>query len=223
MQVTAKSVFSDATVLCETQTRDIDTSHLNQAQKHYLKGVSENRQWEFTAGRLCAVQAIRGLGGSETEIPVGERGEPIWPKGFVGSITHTQGYAAAAVALRSEVITVGIDAETNDPVSDRALRRIGTREELSWVESKRGLEFRNPGKLLFAAKEAVFKAWFPLEKKWLGFLDAQITFNEDDGSFDVEILKSKQLRRMSGMFFIDQDYLFTAIEILAGDLPNSYA
>ena len=99
MQVTAKSVFSDATVLCETQTRDIDTSHLNQVQRHYLKGVSENRQWEFTAGRLCAVQAIRGLGGSETEIPVGERGEPIWPKGFVGSITHTQGYAAAAVAV----------------------------------------------------------------------------------------------------------------------------
>ena len=124
MQVTAKSVFSDAIVLCETQTRDIDTSHLNQAQKHYLKGVSENRQWEFTAGRLCAVQAIRGLGGSETEIPVGERGEPIWPKGFVGSITHTQGYAAAAVALRSEVITVGIDAETNDPVSDLSLIHI---------------------------------------------------------------------------------------------------
>ena len=37
MEVTAKSVFSDATVLCETQTRDIDTSHLNQAQRHYLK------------------------------------------------------------------------------------------------------------------------------------------------------------------------------------------
>ena len=142
MQVTAKSVFSDATVLCETQTRDIDTSHLNQAQRHYLKGVSENRRGIYR-GRLCAVQAIRGLGGSETEIPVGERGEPIWPKGFVGSITHTQGYAAAAVALRSEVITVGIDAETNDPVSDRALRRIGTREEIS-CGIKRGLEFCNP-------------------------------------------------------------------------------
>ena len=47
-----------------------------------------------------------------------------------------------------------------------------------------------------------------LLKKMARVLDAQITFNEDDRSFDVEILKSKRLRRMSGMFFIDQDYLF---------------
>ena len=47
-------------------------------------------------------------------------------------------------------------------------------------------------RLLFCAKEATYKAWFPLTLRWLGFEDAHITFTvgDDDrsGTFHSELL-----------------------------------
>jgi 4'-phosphopantetheinyl transferase EntD len=43
-------------------------------------------------------------------------------------------------------------------------------------------------RLLFSAKESVYKAWFPLTRRWLGFSDADITFNAADGTFEARLL-----------------------------------
>ena len=45
--------------------------------------------------------------------------------------------------------------------------------------------------MLFCAKEATYKAWFPITKRWLGFEDALITFEqtaETSGTFISRIL-----------------------------------
>ena len=57
------------------------------------------RRLEFDTVRHCARQALGELGYSPAPLLKGEWGEPQWPKGIVGSMTHCQGYRAAAVAL----------------------------------------------------------------------------------------------------------------------------
>ena len=57
-------------------------------------------------------------------------------------------------------------------------------------------------RILFCAKEATYKAWFPLTRRWLGFEDAHIIFdvNSDgiSGEFVSQILidpTARQARR----------------------------
>ncbi|MAU39384.1 MAG: 4'-phosphopantetheinyl transferase [Actinobacteria bacterium] len=213
VQVSSKAIFSEGVVLCEIHNSSIGHVPITKEQEQYLSNASENRKWEFKAGRLCAAQAMEKLGGFQTEIRSGKRGEPHWPKGFIGSITHKGRYAAAAVGRRESLLSIGIDVEMNDRLSEKVLQRIALPEELSWLKSQEGSKYQNPEKLLFAAKEAVFKAWFPIQQCWLGFSEAHVAFNEGMETFHVSILRSGNLRSMSGKFFIDQDHILAGVEV----------
>jgi len=76
----------------------------------------DKRRREFTTGRACARAALSQLGIGPTAIPGGARGQPLWPPGIVGSITHCRGYCACAVARAERVVSLGIDAEANLPL-----------------------------------------------------------------------------------------------------------
>jgi 4'-phosphopantetheinyl transferase EntD len=81
----------------------------------------------------------------------------------VGSITHCPGFAAAAVARAQDVAALGIDAEPAGPVPPRFLDRIATATEVRDLARLTGQADGLPwGRILFSAKEAVYKAWFPL-------------------------------------------------------------
>jgi 4'-phosphopantetheinyl transferase EntD len=102
-----------------------------------------------------------------------------------GSITHCAGYRAAAVARTGDLLTIGLDAEPDDKLPD-AVSLPGERARLRWLAATA------PGpswdRLLFSAKESVYKAWFPLARRWLGFEDADITINPADGTFTARLL-----------------------------------
>lgn len=146
-----------------------------------ISGATEKRRREFRTARLCAHQAIRLLSLEPQPVLRGERGAPVWQRGVVGSITHCAGYRAAVVAR--DVLAIGIDAEPHRPVSNGLLARIATTAEVADLD-RLGVE--DPGRLLFSAKESIYKAWHPLTGRWLGFLDAVVTFNLE-GSFTARI------------------------------------
>ncbi|MEM7792797.1 MAG: 4'-phosphopantetheinyl transferase, partial [Verrucomicrobiota bacterium] len=50
------------------------------------------RQQEFIAGRKCARAALAELGQLHGPILANGKGAPVWPDGFVGSITHCKGF-----------------------------------------------------------------------------------------------------------------------------------
>ena len=145
----------------------------------------EKRRREFVTGRVCARRALTALGVAPL-LPIlkGSRGEPLWPHGVVGSITHCAGYRAAAVARASDVASIGIDAEPNEPLPDGVLSMVATPGEVAAVPELRAVDGPH---LLFCAKEAVYKAWYPLMQQWLGFEDAVITVDAA-GTFAVELL-----------------------------------
>jgi len=152
------------------------------------RSVAKRRN-EFVTVRYCARLALEQLGAPPVPILKGEKGEPTWPDGIVGSLTHCAGFRGAVVGRGGEVRSVGIDAEPHDVLPDGVLNAVslaGERAELAALPDDRHWD-----RILFCAKEATYKAWFPLTKRWLGFEDAHITFTvagEGAGTFVSRIL-----------------------------------
>ncbi len=181
--------------------------------------VGKRRQ-EFTTSRVCARVALAKLGLPPTPLVHGSGGEPLWPSGVVGSITHCAGYRAAAVANTTHIVTIGIDAEPNCALPDGVLEKIAIGEELIWLR-----EFRStsPGvcwdRLLFSAKETVYKAWFTLARRWLGFEDAAITVDPISCTFSVRLLvpgplwAGGPLTGFAGRWLVCAGRLLTAIAL----------
>jgi 4'-phosphopantetheinyl transferase EntD len=154
-----------------------------------LSRAVDKRRREFTTGRHCARQALTKLGVAPAPIPRTSSGAPEWPPGFVGSITHCAAYRAAAVAPAASVATIGIDAEPHERLPDGVLSTVTRSPEVAHLAD---LARRHPGthwdRLLFCAKEAVYKAWFPLTQRWLGFEEAEVAIDPDAGTFAARFL-----------------------------------
>lgn len=208
-----KDLFSSSVAITETRDTKIDASFLSLAERTYLENVSQNRKREFIAGRFCAHEAMVLANVPQEHIQIGEKGEPIWPPNIVGSITHSHGYAAAAVARKSDVVSLGLDAEIDEPLSSKVLRRISNTQEQEWAENVGGTLVQHPGKVLFSAKEATYKAWYPITHEWLGFKEALINFDDQGNTFTVHIQKNGPIREMHGKYTIRKDVIVTAIEV----------
>ncbi len=185
------------------------------------KAVDKRRK-EFTTGRHCARTALGRLGIAPVPLLPGSRREPTWPDGIVGSITHCKGYRAAAVGRTGEVWTIGIDAEPNEPTPEGVLGAIALPPELAMLAELGATGDKvSWDRLLFSAKESVYKAWYPLARTWLGFEDAELTINPDDGTFAARILieppvvDGVPLDGFTGRWLAREGFVVTAIAVPA--------
>jgi len=181
----------------------------------------EKRRREFVTARRCARDALAKLGCPPVAILPGVRRAPQWPAGVVGSITHCEGYRAAAVAPAGLVASLGIDAEPHEPLPDGVFGAVTVAADRGHL---RELARRAPGthwdRVLFAAKESVFKAWYPLTGRELGFEEASLTFGPD-GTFTAEILAPDPLLRgFSGRWRVSQGLVLTAVTVRPDAMPN---
>ncbi len=189
------------------------------AEWHAIKRAVPKRQREFTTARGCARQALDALGVPPVPIVPGEAGEPLWPTGIVGSITHCEGYCGCAVARSSDLVGLGIDAEPNAPLPAGILSDIACDHELSWIQEA---ALQHPSihwdRMLFSAKEAAYKVWYPLMRQWLGFRDAAVTIDPQTRQFDVRLLLPGQTRGepaagFRGRWSVENDLILTAIAL----------
>jgi 4'-phosphopantetheinyl transferase EntD len=174
----------------------------------------ERRRLEFTTVRTCARAALARLDIQPAAILADRHGAPVWPAGVVGSLTHCEGYRAAAVGRVPHVKTIGIDAEPDQPLPEGVLRLVSLPEERAQLGRLAG---EWPGvswdRLLFSAKEALYKAWFPLTHRWLGFEQALITFDAA-GRFTAavrEVRPAGDLTGFSGRWCARDGLLLTAV------------
>lgn len=161
----------------------------------------EKRRREFTTARACARQALARLGLPPAPIATGERGQPLWPAGVVGSITHCASYRACALARVEDLAGLGIDAEPHASLPEGVLGQIAHLKELPALSA---LARAHPGvhwdRLLFCAKESIYKVWFPLTNRWLGFEDAVLTFDPAAGTFEARLLRPWPESAIGGYF-----------------------
>jgi 4'-phosphopantetheinyl transferase EntD len=141
----------------------------------------ETRRVEFARGRSCARRALAQFRCDPYSIARGPDGEPVWPYGLVGSIAHCRRYCCAIVAEEHRYSSLGVDAELLQPLPRRVRARVLSEAELRHVAV---LDPRTAWDcVLFSAKEAIYKAWFPLTGRWLGFRDAEVRVDPENGSF----------------------------------------
>jgi 4'-phosphopantetheinyl transferase EntD len=149
-----------------------------------LGDASPARRAEFAAGRWCARTALGQLEGPvSAPLPNGRHGSPDWPPGFVGSITHTPRFTAAAVARRGwrvGVRGIGLDAEEATPLPAGVLDVVastGEREDLRRLARVHSEVLWDT--VLFTVKEATYKAVYPLLGEVLAHHDVSASLFAD--------------------------------------------
>jgi 4'-phosphopantetheinyl transferase EntD len=211
-----------APVSCAEAFSDPPDTWLYPEEAAIVANAVDKRRREFSTGRDCARNALRRLGLEPGPILTGERGAPLWPPGIVGSITHCAGYQAAAVARASDTVTIGLDAEPNETLPDGVLDLVSLPSERRGLGDCAGIA---PGicwdRLLFSTKETVYKAWFPLAGRWLGFEEAEITFSAAEGTFAARLLVpglrvgGRELTGFTGRWLVRDGLLLTALAVPA--------
>ncbi len=205
--------FGDSVVAVETRSVEVDESLLWLDERASLGKVVDGRWWDWVMGRRCARLAIEQLGVEPAPILTGDKRQPLWPTGIVGAITHTNGYAAAAVARADERFAVGVDSEPDEPLPEGVLRRVSLPEEREWMDSDQDFGVTNVDRLLFSAKESIYKAWYPLAAAWLGFDDARLTLDPTTRTFVAEILVDGPLSVVGGRYGSVGGIILTAVEV----------
>ncbi|MFJ4621061.1 4'-phosphopantetheinyl transferase [Streptomyces sp. NPDC088812] len=188
------------------------------------RAVAKRRR-EFTVVRSCARRAMEKLGVPAQPVLPGERGAPRWPAGLTGSMTHCDGYGAAALVRVADLASLGIDAEPHQPLPEGVLSAVALpaeAERLRRLAADRSeVHF---DRLLFSAKESVYKAWFPLTRTWLDFTEADIEIDaglEDGarGTFRARLLVpgpvvgGRRLGHFDGRWAVGRGLVATAITV----------
>ena len=179
----------------------------------------EGRRREFITARRCAREALRAFGYPDAPIRSGPKREPQWPAELTGSITHCSGYRAAAVARTTDIDLLGIDAEPNGPLPAGVTESVTVPGEPEMLDR---LHRTHPGahwgRLLFSAKESVYKAWFPVTRRWLGFEEARLSIDPAAETFTATLLVDgtridggPPLTCLRGRFVVDRGLVVTVV------------
>lgn len=170
-----------------------------------LAACVEKRRREFRTGRQLVRQALAQLGYPPCPILSRAGGDPAWPIGIVGSISHTDDIAAAVVGPSARLGGLGLDLESGHPLEPDLVSLVCRADEMADIVELGARGFDGP-KLRFVAKEAYFKAVFPVRRLFLDFLDARVDIEMDADRFEVEDTRgqavglSSAALQMSGHF-----------------------
>ncbi len=202
----------------DVETEEVDPhtvgGGLLPAEREAIEGAAQTRVEQFTAGRVCSRLALARLGvAATTPIVRGEDRAPIWPPGFIGSISHTDAWCAAAVARRADMRSLGIDLEQATPLKEALWRRVCTPNERERLRSEPDPGLM--GKILFSAKEAVYKCQYPITMQFLGFHAVEVEIGEGTfhATFQQEAGAFKPGTEMSGRYLVEDGLVATACEL----------
>jgi 4'-phosphopantetheinyl transferase EntD len=123
------------------------------------------------AARIVARGLLAGFGLPSVALPRSPSGAPIWPEGVIGSLAHDSRVAIAAVGLRRDIDALGVDVEPAEDLAFDLIDVVATPAERMMIA-----DVRFGGRLLFVAKEAAYKAVYPLDHTFLEYHDVEIDF-----------------------------------------------
>lgn len=189
-----------------------------------LAHAAPKRRVEYCAGRFCAREALRACAPEQADaiIPSGPQGEPLWPTGIVGAITHAHRFASVAVARTRHVRAIGIDTEqmiSADEARD-VLDYVAAPDEISALVSATRWGTASIVSVVFSAKETIFKCLFPEVGHYFDFRDAAIdSLDTDQGRFSARLLVSVTSRlvagtKLGGRFERSGDRVHTAMVLM---------
>jgi len=198
------------------------------AEAAAIAGAASKRRREFTAVRMCARDALARAGLPPAALVPGPAGAPAWPPGAVGSMTHCDGYRACAVARTEVVAALGIDAEPHEALPPGVLDVVASRSERAALDR---LAKDMPGtcwdRILFCAKESVYKAWSPATGRRLGFDEADVALDPGGRTFTARLTVpgpaagGRRIGAYHGRWLVSGGLIVTAVAVpAAGPSPE---
>lgn len=148
---------------------DAAVAELTSREAETLLRAVDKRRREFATGRRLARRALAQVGVHGFDLLNGDDRAPIWPPDIAGSITHCDTRAVVAVARRSEVGTFGVDIEHRAGLPQRLWRMTMLPEEVAFLDAQPAAERERWALYLFSAKEALYKAQYPVSRTYMGF------------------------------------------------------
>ena len=150
---------------------------LFRAEHDALGSVAASRAADFAAGRHFARAGLGHFGVAPVALPIGPGRAPVWPPGFVGSIAHGAGLAGAVVTHSHRYRSLGLDIERRGAVTPQLYPILFTANERAHPIDP------ELATLLFSAKETIYKAAYPLLRRWIGFEEVSIHVDPTSASF----------------------------------------
>lgn len=181
------------------------------------------RRLSYLAGRLCAERALEQWGAtSDWLIGRGSAGEPSWPRGWTGSIAHTNQRAIAVVTRQIGQYDIGIDAE---PILDEGARRAVLQtcvheSELGYVSQPH--DDGVAATALFAAKEAYYKSVYRAVRRFVDFKEVSLRhLDTHSGRFVLGPVPN--LERHAGLPVLAGRFVLEGGVVHAGVAPGEYS
>lgn len=219
-RVLAKELLGPGIAVAACDPRE-DRGGLWPQEQEAVRDAVMARQLEFKAGRFAARLAMEDLGIARAPIPAGPDRGPVWPKGLTGSISHCETTCVAAVARNRDVLSLGLDVEPAVGLEHDLIDIVCTDAERAWL-SRQKPEIRAVlAKLIFSAKEASYKAQFPVTRQIFDFhgLSLEIDFQASrfTALFCQNVPPFAEGQRLSGGFAIAKGLIVTALVLRPGD------
>jgi len=198
-----------------SSTAEVSEDVLYSEEASLIGRAVPKRRREFATGRQLAREALAHLGVEGFPLLRGDDRAPVWPDGIVGSITHCKGFCGVAVARTQQVTSLGVDVEIAEPLDPELLPIVCTARELARLD--RGSELQ-PGlvaKIIFSAKESVFKCVYTLTGTFLDFQDCEIIVHFEQGTFSIRFNRG-DLRRFERAGKLDARFTYDGLHTATG-------
>ncbi len=199
-----------ADVSCDVVPVDGDPTQLLRAEQELVTAAVPSRRREFAAGRVCARALLAQLGFDPRALLRADDRSPAWPHGSVGSIAHDGRWCAVAVARTERWSCLGLDIEPDEPLEDDLWHEIFTEREIATLRASAHSARENVARVLFSAKECVYKCTHSFVRPMLGFQDVEILLVPGSGRFQA------LLHHAAGVAVLEGFHITCAGSILTG-------
>lgn len=157
-------------------------------ERESVQGAVEKRQREYATGRVLARELLARLGIEDFPLVNDADRVPIWPTGIIGSISHCPQACVVVIAPASDALrSLSVDVEVDEPLEAELWSTIATDQETRWIEAQSRSEWGRLMKLLFSAKEAIYKCQFPITRRPLEFRDVSLQLDPKAGTYRADI------------------------------------
>ncbi|MEX2209208.1 MAG: 4'-phosphopantetheinyl transferase superfamily protein [Myxococcota bacterium] len=190
---------------------------LCEAERALVARAVPKRRHEFATGRRLARELLAELGTTDFALLADADRAPLWPAGIIGSISHAHGLCVVAAAKRGELAGLGVDVEDARGLRPELWSRVLRPEEERWLRAQPGARQLALAAVFFSAKEAVYKAQFPLTRARLGFQDVAL-------ELDVarSLLRARTpgfARPLEGAYALRSAWVLSGVALGAGCVP----
>ncbi|WP_262696497.1 4'-phosphopantetheinyl transferase family protein [Kordiimonas aquimaris] len=198
---------------------DLESQKLTPYERKRANTLPNPQKWDYVRGRICSSKALYNLARIKDYSLLSDLdGVPIWPKGIVGSLSHTESVCGAVVAYSNSVLSMGFDIEELERISEEMFEEICTENELLKLKEQQFFQSKRNVSILFSAKEAFYKCYYPLYRNWLDFKDVDIEL----GSYKIMIKSCKGLRAhqcslFEGRYTIVEQRVYASVYISQTD------